>query len=66
MKVFHEVELPKSKWHDCRTCKGEGKVLTEGDAHRSPGLIPCPADLCRNGIVKTVRVHKEVPRWTRR
>lgn len=33
----------------CAVCKGTNKIYEPGDAHRSPGWVPCPAIGCVNG-----------------
>jgi hypothetical protein len=39
----------------CQVCHGSGWKYTEGDAHRSPGSIPCPARSYREGLPYCVK-----------
>jgi hypothetical protein len=58
-RQYKRVQLPESEWHKCTRCDGTRSYLMGGDAHRSPGIVPCG---CGDGIIreKIVEVKRRV------
>ena len=63
--AFYETrDLPEDMWHTCPSCYGRGQVFSQGDLHRSSGIVPCGHPNCHGGVIKTetVMVRKPVYR----
>ena len=53
-------KLKESEWYTCKVCDGTRSYYTEGDLHKSGGIVPC-YHCDANGLMRTKSIWVKDP-----